>query len=50
MEILSDLGIIFFDPKDMNIDNIRFSIDQVMSSKWEVVDIDHDIMDKLDEV
>ena len=34
----------------MNIDNIRFSIDQVMSSKWEVVDIDHDIMDKLDEV
>ena len=44
------LGYNIFDPKDMNIDNIKFSIDQVMSSKWEVVDIDHDIMDKLDEV
>ena len=34
----------------MNIDNIRFSINQIRSNKWEVVDIDHDIMDKLDEV
>ena len=44
------LGYNVFDPKDMNIDNIRFSIDQVMSSKWEVVDIDHDRMYKLYEV
>lgn len=44
------LGYNVFDPKDMNIDNVKFSIDQIISSKWEVVDIDHDMMDKLYEV
>ena len=44
------LGYNVFDPKDMNIDNVKFSIDQIISSKWEVVDIDHDRMGKLYEV
>ena len=44
------LGYSIFDPKDMNIYNTKFSIDQITSNKWEVVDIDHDMMDKLDEV
>ena len=44
------LGYNVFDPKDMNIDNVKFSIDQIISSKWEVVDIDHDMMGKLYEV
>ena len=44
------LGYNVFDPKDMNIDNVKFSIDQIISNKWEVVDIDHDMMYKLYEV
>ena len=44
------LGYSIFDPKDMNIYNTKFSIDQITSNKWEVVDIDHDMVDKLDEV
>ena len=44
------LGNSLFDPKDMNIYNTKFSIDQITSNKWEVVDIDHDMVDKLDEV
>lgn len=44
------LGYSIFDPKDMNIYNTKFSIDQITSNKWEVIDIDHDMGDKLDEV
>lgn len=44
------LGYSIFDPKDMNNYNTKFSIDQITSNKWEVVDIDHDMVDKLDEV
>ena len=44
------LGYSIFDPKNMNIYNTKFSIDQIISSKWEVVDIDHDMMYKLYEV
>ena len=44
------LGYSIFDPKDMNIYNTKFSIDQITSNKWEVVDIDHDMEDKLADV
>ena len=44
------LGYSIFDPKDMNIYNTKFSIDQITSNKWEVVDIDHGMEDKLAEV
>ena len=44
------LGHSIFDPKDMNIYNTKFSIDQITSNKWEVVDIDHDMEDKLADV
>ena len=44
------LGNSIFDPKDMNIYNTKFSIDQITSNKWEVVDIDHDMEDKLVDV
>lgn len=44
------LGNSIFDPKDMNIYNTKFSIDQITSNKWEVVDIDHDMEDKLADV
>ena len=44
------LGHSIFDPKDMNIYNTKFSIDQITSNKWEVVDIDHGMEDKLAEV
>ena len=39
-----------FNPKDMNINDFKFSIEQITSNNWEVVDIDYDMMDKLDEV
>ena len=44
------LGNSIFDPKDMNIYNTKFSIDQITSNKWEVVDIDHGMESKLAEV
>lgn len=39
-----------FDPKNININDIKFSIDQITSNNWEVLDIDHDMMTKLDNV
>jgi hypothetical protein len=41
---------ILFNPKDMNIKDFKFSIEQIASNSWEVVDIDYDMMKKLDEV
>ena len=44
------LGDLTLNPKDINIDDITFSINQINSNNWEIVDIDYDMMDKLNEV
>ena len=44
------LGDCILNPKDINIDDITFSINQINSNNWEIVDIDYDMMDKLNEV
>lgn len=44
------LGDWILNPKDINIDDITFSINQINSNNWEIVDIDYDMMDKLNEV
>lgn len=38
------------DPKTIKINEIRFSMDQITSNDWEVVDVDHEMVDKLYEV
>lgn len=44
------LGNWILNPKDINIDDFTFSINQITSNNWEIVDIDYDMMDKLNEV
>ena len=44
------LGDCILNPKDINIDDITFSINQINSNNWEIVDIDYDMMYKLNEV
>lgn len=44
------LGNSLFNPKDININDIRFSIGQITSNNWEVVDIDSNMTNKLDDV
>ena len=44
------LGDWILNPKDINIDDITFSINQINSNNWEIVDIDYDMMYKLNEV
>lgn len=44
------LDEIIFDPKTMRINEIRFSMDQITSNDWEVVDVDYEMVNKLDEV
>ena len=39
-----------FNPKDININNIRLYMNQIKSNNWEVIDIDSDMLDKLDNV
>ena len=43
------LGDWILNPKDINIDDITFSINQINSNNWEIVDIDYDMMYKLNE-
>ena len=38
------------DPNNVNIDDMRFTVDQIMSNDWEVVVIDRDKNDMLDEI
>ena len=44
------LGDYILNPKDINIDDITFSINQINSNNWEIVDIDYDMLYKLNEV
>ena len=44
------LGDWILNPKDINIDDITFSINQINSNNWEIVDVDYDMMYKLNEV
>ena len=44
------LGDWILNPKDINIDDITFSINQINSNNWEIVDIDYDMLYKLNEV
>lgn len=44
------LGSKVQDPNNMSIMDLKFSIDEITSNNWEVVDTDYDMMDKLDEV
>ena len=39
-----------FNPKDININNIRLYMNQIKSNNWEVIDIDSDMLNKLDNV
>ena len=39
-----------FNPKEININNIRLYMNQIKSNNWEVIDIDSDMIDKLNNV
>lgn len=44
------LKSLIFDPKDININEVKFYIEQIESNDWEVIDVDYDKMDKLNEI